>query len=129
MLGISRGSSVLFSKKKNLIAEYKGNEAHSRTVFFKDAKKKAKKGYVPVSENYTSGKYGIGAFILALLLCFMLVGILVFIYMLIVKPAGTLTVTYELKDTSDEKVCPKCAETIKYAAVACRFCGHDIANA
>jgi hypothetical protein len=120
---------VLFSKKKNVIEEYKGNEAQSRKEFLKDAERKAKKGYVPVSENYTPGKYGVGAFILALLLCLVLIGILVFIYMLIVKPAGTLTVTYELKDTSNERTCPKCAETIKVAAVVCRFCGHDIVNA
>jgi ribosomal protein L40E len=26
---------------------------------------------------------------------------------------------------SDEKVCPRCAETIKLAAQVCRFCGHE----
>lgn len=25
----------------------------------------------------------------------------------------------------DEKICPRCAETIKQAAVVCRFCGHE----
>lgn len=34
------------------------------------------------------------AFTVALLLCLLLIGILVFIYMLVVKPDGTLTVTY-----------------------------------
>ena len=27
---------------------------------------------------------------------------------------------------SDDKVCPSCAETIKRAAVKCRFCGADV---
>jgi Short C-terminal domain len=37
---------------------------------------------------------GCGAFLVALLLCFVLLGFLIFIYLLIVKPEGTLTVTY-----------------------------------
>ena len=27
---------------------------------------------------------------------------------------------------SDERTCPWCAETIKAAAVICRFCGRDV---
>ena len=29
---------------------------------------------------------------------------------------------------SDEKVCPRCAETVKAAALVCRFCGHEFSG-
>ena len=119
----------MFGKKKNIIEEYRGNEAQARKLYLKDAEKKAKKGYYPTSENFTPGKYGFGSFIVALLLCFIFIGILVFIYMLLVKPAGTLTVTYKLKEQEDEKQCPKCAEKVKSAATICRFCSYEFKNA
>jgi hypothetical protein len=38
---------------------------------------------------------GRGNFFVALLLCFVLIGLLIFVYMAIVKPPGTLTVVYQ----------------------------------
>ncbi|MEQ1560156.1 MAG: zinc ribbon domain-containing protein [Methyloglobulus sp.] len=115
----------MFRQKKHIIEEYLGSEAQARKTYLKDAEKKAKKGYYPESENYAQGKYGFGSFIIAFLLCFILIGFIIFIYMLIVKPKGILTVTYKLKELAQEKLCPKCAETVKSAATVCRFCSYE----
>jgi hypothetical protein len=69
-------------------------------VFQTDAASLADHGYRPVSQSWAQGQWGCGAWLVALLLCFVLIGGLVFLYMLIVKPDGTLTVTYELASRS-----------------------------
>jgi ribosomal protein L40E len=111
-----------------VIKTYKGNQAEATKEFRKDSAIMANKGYYPTSQTWAAGSYGCGAFIIALLLCFILIGFIVFIYMLIVKPNGSLTVTYELRllteSQSEERVCPSCAEKIKLKAVKCRFCGY-----
>jgi ribosomal protein L40E len=90
----------------------------------------AAQGYFPTSQSYAPGSYGCGTFIFAVILCFLIIGILILIYMLIVKPDGVLSVTYEFRGTAesraqDEKTCPKCAEQIRAAAQVCRFCGYQ----
>ena len=94
----------------------------------------ADQGYFPKSQSWAAGSYSFLNFLVALLLCFIVIGFFVFFYMLIVKPNGVLTVTYELRadtqplvDLTKEKVCPQCAENIKEAAKVCRFCGYSFA--
>ena len=115
----------MFGKKKNIVVEYRGNPTEAKKQFLKDADKHRKKGYFPISETYTPGQYGCASFLVALALCLVIIGILIFIYMLLVKPAGTLTVTYEYREVEPEKICPSCAETVKAAAARCRFCGYE----
>lgn len=122
------------NQQQVIIKTYKGSQAQATAAFQADSADMAAKGYYPTSQTWAPGSYSCGAFLLALLLCFVLIGIVVFIYMLIVKPDGTLTVTYELRSVSggsaraiavEEKACPKCAEKVKAAALICRFCGHN----
>ena len=125
-------------EKQVIVKTYVGSQANATKQFQDDAIKMAAKGYVPTSQSWAPGAYGCGSFLFALLLCFLIVGFLVFIYMLLVKPDGTLSVTYELRTENpaksslpsfEEKTCPKCAEQVKAAAQVCRFCGYSFINA
>lgn len=82
-------------RKKIITKTYKGNLKAATAKLNRDAEKYLNQGYKIASQTYTPGTWGCGAFLLALALCFILIGILVFIYMLIVKPAGELAVTYK----------------------------------
>jgi uncharacterized protein UPF0547 len=117
-----------------IIKTYTGRQAKATALYKADAAVMASKGYYPTSQSWAPGAYSGGDFVIALLLCFVLIGFPIFLYMLCVKPPGTLSVTYELRAATantpkDEKTCPSCAEQVKAAAVVCRFCGHKFAQA
>jgi hypothetical protein len=80
-----------------VVKTYRGSETEATTAFQRDALAMAQQGYYPVSQIWTPGSYGCGECLVALLLCFLCVGILVFFYMLIVTPPGTLMVTYQYR--------------------------------
>ena len=80
-----------------LVKTYRGPEAEATTAFQRDAPLMAQRGYYPISQIWTPGEYGCGAFLVALVLCLLCVGIFIFFYMLIVPPPGALMVTYQYR--------------------------------
>ena len=131
----SRGDQVV-------VVTYRAkNAAAASELFRRDSAIAALHRYRPTSQNWAQGQWGCGAFLVAVLLFLVLIGILVFIYMLLVKPEGTLSVTYtrepqaaqreaqvEARPASkpaDTKICPDCAETVMAAANICRYCRHE----
>jgi hypothetical protein len=80
-----------------LTRTYRGKVEEATAQFQVDAAILAQHGYVPISQIYAPGSWGAGAFIIALILLLFVVGILVLLYLLMVKPAGSLTVTYQLQ--------------------------------
>ena len=127
------------SQPQILIRVYRGRQQSGALAKFDaDAQQLAAAGYEPVSQSWAQGEWGCGAFLVALVLFVFVLGILIFIYMLLVKPEGTLTVTYRLTSVTAEparevagppaeemKTCPRCAEDVRAAALVCRFCGYE----
>jgi hypothetical protein len=112
-----------------IVKTYHGSHAEATERFQADLAKMVANSYVPIAQSWAPGQWGLGAFLVAVLLCFVLIGFLALVYMLIVRPEGSLTVTYERRAVADEKTCPKCAEQVRAAALVCRYCGHSFAPA
>lgn len=56
-------------------------------------------GYLPVTQTWQSGEWGFRAFLVALVLLLLFgIGVLVFTYLLVVRPPGTMIVTYVRRD-------------------------------
>lgn len=87
----------MISTGRTITKTYKGSPTTAAALFQADAAEAAKGHYYPISQTYTPGSWGCGAFLIALLLAVVLVGILIFIYLIIVKPDGTLVVVYEYR--------------------------------
>ena len=94
----------------------------------------AQAGWFPTSQTYAPGTWSSTAFIVALLLCILLVGILILIYLIVVKPDGTLVVTYEYRGVGASAP-PIAAAPVNWATSAaaagslCGRCGKHLSPA
>lgn len=84
-----------------LIKTYTGSETTAIVAFERDYSVLKTKGYYPISQSYQQGQWGIGAFIFSVLLCLILIGVIALVYMMVVKPDGTLTVRYKMINKSE----------------------------
>jgi hypothetical protein len=85
--------------KGTIVRTYKGKQqADVNKEFAEDAENLANDYYFPTTQSWAQGQWGCGAWLVAVA-CILLIGfgLLIIGYMLIVKPAGTLTVTYEYR--------------------------------
>lgn len=114
------------TNKTTVIRLYKGTHSQASKAYIADSVRMNRQGYEATGQVWSGGSYGLGAFLLALVLCLVIVGIIIFVYMLVVPPPGTLTVTYtQMESVVTEKTCPVCAENVKEAATICRYCRYE----
>jgi hypothetical protein len=86
--------ALLAGEPPTVVRAYGGKQqADAIAAFKQEATILAERGYTPTSQSWAPGQWGCGAFLIALILAIVLIGILIFLYLLIVKPEGTLTVT------------------------------------
>ncbi len=74
---------------------YAGKFDEAIAAFQADAHKLAKSHWYPTSQTYVPGMWDRRAWVAAFLATVILVGLFVLVYMMVVRPAGDLVVTYE----------------------------------
>ncbi|MHB8960733.1 MAG: hypothetical protein ACYDAN_14050 [Candidatus Limnocylindrales bacterium] len=78
-----------------LVRTYRGRQqSDAITGFVEDAEILAGRGYVPVGQSWGEGQWDAAYFLLALILCLFGIGLILLAYMAVIRPPGTLCVTY-----------------------------------
>jgi len=78
-----------------LVKRYTGSQQTATGHFQRDAERMAEQGYFPTSQSWAPGLWRARDWFLAIVLCVVLIGFIMLLYMSIATPPGTLTVTYE----------------------------------
>ena len=83
-----------------LVRTYPGHQqSEAIASYVKDAEELARRGYVPAGQSWGDGQWDGGFFVLALILSLFGIGLILLAYMAIIRPDGTLCVTYRLSDS------------------------------
>jgi hypothetical protein len=92
-------ANLIADSPPTIVRVYRGSQQSDAVrIFDKDASELARFGYQPIRQSWEAGRWGWRAFVVALLFAVILVGLLMFLYMLVVRLDGTLTVTYAHRD-------------------------------
>jgi hypothetical protein len=132
------------SKPTKIVSKaYYGCHEESSIRFMNHSVVMDEKGYSPTSQHYSLGAYTTVDFFMFLILmlvsAFVLfiigakgwmitaVESLFFLYMIVVKPKGSLVVTYtyKLKTKVKGKLCQNCTKIIKATDKICKHCNHE----
>jgi hypothetical protein len=83
------------------VRTYRGHEQSAAIAsYVKDAEALAERGYAPAGQSWGDGQWDGIYFLIALLLSLVGIGLILLAYMAIIRPDGTLCVTYRLSADS-----------------------------
>jgi hypothetical protein len=81
-----------------LVRTYRGRQqSEAIASYVRDAELLAQRGYEPAGQSWGDGQWDGGLFLIALILSLFGIGLILLAYMAIIRPDGSLCVTYRLR--------------------------------
>jgi hypothetical protein len=81
-----------------LVRTYRGRQqSEAIASYVNDAETLAQRGYEPAGQSWGDGQWDGGFFLIALVLSLFGIGLILLVYMAIIRPDGTFCVTYRLR--------------------------------